>query len=145
MSRKITKHAGGRPTIYSEEILKKLEDIFKVGGTITEACNCAGISIETYYNWLERYSGLLKRMESAQSYADIAAKQVIVDAIVKGKDQATSKWWLEKHQSKVFGASPAAIVNIQNNNVTLSDDEVAEFIEFRNKKRKKLLESEDDA
>jgi len=100
MGKAIAKNLGGRPTLYSEEAVKKLESIFQVGGTVDEAVSYAGISKQTYYDWIDRHDGLLTKMEAAQHYADVVAKNVVVDNIVKNRDVGTAKWWLEKRQFK---------------------------------------------
>lgn len=109
MGKAITKNLGGRPSKLDDEIVVKLDSIFKVGGTVEEACAYAGINKTTYYRWLEQNEGFATKMASAQHYADIVAKNVVVDDIVKGRSVDTAKWWLEKRQFKTAG------VNIQNN------------------------------
>lgn len=42
----------------------------------------------------------MTKMESAQRYADIVAKNIVVDSMIKQKDLSTAKWWLEKRQFK---------------------------------------------
>lgn len=98
MGKSITKNLGGRPTKYNDEVVKKLESIFKIGGTVDEACSYAEITKPTYYEWLDRHSDFLTKMNSAQHYADIVAKNVVVDSMIKDKDLSTAKWWLEKRQ-----------------------------------------------
>jgi hypothetical protein len=97
---KLAKHPGGRPLAVTNEVVKKLESIFKVGGTVAEACSYAGISKPTYYEHIKRDSSFLTKMEAAQHYADIVAKNVVVDDIVKNKDISSAKWWLEKREFK---------------------------------------------
>lgn len=100
MGRSITKNLGGRPSIYSVEIVEKLESILKIGGTIDEACSYAMIDKQTYYNWIEAKEGFSTKMEAAQKYPDIVAKNIVVDSMIKQKDLTTAKWWLEKRQFK---------------------------------------------
>jgi hypothetical protein len=76
----------------------KLESILKIGGTIEEACSYALINKTTYYRWLEENEDFTTKMESAQHYADIVAKNVVVDSMIKDRDIQTAKWWLEKRQ-----------------------------------------------
>ena len=95
---------GGRPTKYSKEMVVKLESIFKVGGTVEEACSYAGINKTTYYRWIEQNEGFATEMDAAQHYADIVAKNVVVDSIVKDRNVGDAKWWLEKRQFKDTGA-----------------------------------------
>jgi len=125
----------GRPTLYSEEIVNKIESIFKIGGTVEQALSYAGISKETYYNWTEKHPNFLTKMESARAYPDIVAKNIVVDSMIKDKDVNTAKWWLEKREFKqsqqnntqVNITAPQPILgdlvnlkieNVQNNNNT---------------------------
>lgn len=100
MGRSVTKSNAGRPTIYTDELVGKLESIFKIGGTVEEACSYAMISKDTYYAWLKQKPDFLTKMESAQKYPDIVAKNIVVDSMTKNKDVTTAKWWLEKREFK---------------------------------------------
>lgn len=110
---------GGRPPAIAtleDNKVKILEDVFKIGGTIEEACTTAGISEPTYFATCERLEGFLSRMNAARHYADIAAKNVVVTSIVKDKDLGTSKWWLEKREFKQMSH------NIQQVNIGMPND-----------------------
>ena len=98
MGKSITKSTVGRPTKLNDDLVVKLESIFKIGGTVEEACSYALINKTTYYRWLEENKDFATKMNSAQHYADIVAKNVVVDAMIKDKDLSTAKWWLEKRQ-----------------------------------------------
>lgn len=98
MGKELTTNTIGRPTKMNEELTTKMESIFKIGGTIEEACSYAGISDETYRRWMNENKGFMAKMESARHYADIVAKNVVVDSMIKDKDLGTAKWWLEKRQ-----------------------------------------------
>lgn len=111
MGRSVTKSNAGRPTIYSDELATKLESIFKIGGTIAEACSYAGISDETYRRWMNEKPDFMAKMESAQKYPDIVAKNIVLDSMIKNRDLTTAKWWLEKRQFK-----DTSQTNVQVNN-----------------------------
>ena len=96
----IVKRKEGRPTKLDDELVVKLESILKIGGTVEEACSYAIINKTTYYRWLDENESFATKMESARHYPDIVAKNVVVDSMVKNKDLATAKWWLEKRQFK---------------------------------------------
>jgi hypothetical protein len=98
MGKELTTSKVGRPTKMNDELTTKIESIFKIGGTIEEACSYAGISDETYRRWMNENEDFMAKMESAQHYADIVAKNVVVDSMIKNKDLNTAKWWLEKRQ-----------------------------------------------
>lgn len=96
------KNVGGRPTKMTEETIKKLEDIFKNGANVGEACSYAGISTVIYYDHLKKNHDFLTKMESAQYYPTIVAKNVIVGDIVKGKNVDSAKWYLERKSRSEF-------------------------------------------
>jgi len=113
-SKALVKHSfGGRPTKKDDESVKKLESIFKIGGTVEEACSYAGISKPTYYEWVKKDVDFLTKMKAAQYYADIAAKNIVIKSITQDKDINTAKWWLEKRQ---FKDNVGTQINIQGEN-----------------------------
>lgn len=111
-SRKLTVDKGGRPTKMTEDVVAKLDSIFKVGGDISEATSYAGIDRATYYRWVASDLGFATKMESAQHYADIVAKNVVVDSVVKEKNLDSAKWWLER---RVFrDEKPQVAIQVNN-------------------------------
>ena len=98
----------GRPTKLTEDMVTKLENIFKIGGTIDEACSYAGIAKESYYRYMEANPDFVTRMTAARHYADIAAKNIVIDTIVKDRNVDNAKWWLEKRQYNV----PSSMVQV---------------------------------
>lgn len=99
---------GGRPTAITDSVVRKLEDIFKIGGTVEEACSHAGIAKSTYYERLKVDEGFRTDMEVAQHYSDLLAKNVVIKA-VKDDDLNTSKWWLEKREFRNSGNTNVAV------------------------------------
>lgn len=92
----------GRPSDYCEEIVSKLEYAFRDGAHIYEACDMAGISKETYYQWLKDKPGFLTKMEEAREYITEIAQAVVARSITKRKDPETAKWWLERRKKDKF-------------------------------------------
>jgi hypothetical protein len=90
----------GKPTVFTEQVIKDIEDVLKVGGTVEEACSHAGITDRSYYYNVKVNVPLAIRVEKAKHFADIAAKHVVVNKIVKEKDDLNARWWLEKRQFK---------------------------------------------
>lgn len=82
-------------TKHPEEIVGMLESGFKCMFNITEACQYAGISRETYYTWLGDDDVFSYRMSVAQQSPNMTAKQNIITALNAG-DTNISKWYLER-------------------------------------------------
>jgi hypothetical protein len=91
-----------RPSDYSEYIVRKLEDAFRDGASITEACEQAGIVRDTYYHWLKEKDGFQTRMTDAQDWVNEIARAVVAQRITKKKDPETAKWWLERRVKDKF-------------------------------------------
>lgn len=105
----------GAPSKLTEEVTQKLESIFKIGGTIAEACSYALISDSTYNTYCRTDGKFLARMDAARHYADIVAKNIVVDTMIKDKNIDTAKWWLEKREFKQTGNSQQTQVNVFSN------------------------------
>lgn len=94
----------GRPTKETPSVVTKLVAAFNMGYNDTEACFYAGISRNTYYQWLNDQVEFRDRIEQAKCGLNMKAKGVVVDALGKG-DLNTAKWWLEHRAQKEFGKS----------------------------------------
>lgn len=122
----------GRPTKKTETVVKKLEDLFKVGGTVEQACAYAGITKPTYYEWLDKDEDFLTKMEAAKHYADIAAKNIVVEAITKKKNLSAAQWWLEHREFKNGSEIPVQQTQINNFNLQTPADKKNFNDEFKN-------------
>lgn len=94
--------AGGRPTVLTPDVVSKLEEVLKDGGTITEACEQAGISRDTYHRNVNDDSKFSDKMAKAQEYVTEVAKSVVARDITKRKNTETAKWWLERKRKSEF-------------------------------------------
>lgn len=65
----------------NEEIIKRLEEIFREDWTTQEACTYAGISTTTYYDWLEKDHEFARRMEAAKQYPFLQARKGLMKNI----------------------------------------------------------------
>lgn len=117
-----TSNKGGRPTAVTAEVVAKLEEAFRLGCNIETACSHAGINKATYYRRLEADSDFATKMQGYQNYARLAAGSVVMQAIVKDKDVATARWWLEKKHSGEFSSVGVAVQNNIQMNVNLLDE-----------------------
>lgn len=69
--------------------------------TIREACVYAGISHDTYYNWIKASDEFAAEMEKAQQFMAEKAKSVLMTALEKG-DRDAAKWWLERRRKENY-------------------------------------------
>ena len=113
----LQKNKVGRPTVFTEDVVRKLESILQLGVNDTIACQYAKIGRSAFYDMLKTDVKFSDRIESAKQLVTIAAGQVVSQSIIKDKDVASAKWWLERKAPDEFGIKdkPQVQVNILNN------------------------------
>lgn len=107
---------GGRPTVITDDVVQKLENVFKLGVTDAVACNYAKIAERTFYDHLRSDEGFRSLIQAAKDYARILACSVVIDAI-KNKDIQAAKWFLEKRYPEEFGTQVPTVL-VQNNQIS---------------------------
>ena len=95
------KHPGGRPTVMTSEVIKKLEIGFAKGLTDAECSDFAGISPATLYNYCNENPEFFEKKELLKHRPKINAKFNVAEAIEKG-DVDLSKWYLERKAKDEF-------------------------------------------
>lgn len=80
----VIKKIRGRPTKLADDIVRKLEDAFGIGATITEACIHAGIVKDTYYRWIKDLPELSDYFEQLQEKPILKARNNVARAIQNG-------------------------------------------------------------
>jgi len=96
----------GRPTEFTDEVVKKLEEAFALDCTVLEACFYANISRQTYYNNVDekeeagsKKRELFDRFEELRQRPFLKARQTIV----KNLDQPEhAKWYMERKKKIEF-------------------------------------------
>lgn len=95
-SKAVTKHAGGRPLVITDEVVRELVELLRVGATVEQACDYAGIGRTSFYDRLKMDEQFAKKISYAQTFLSVSAKRNIADEVVNSHDVETSKWLLEK-------------------------------------------------
>lgn len=90
----------GRPTLMTEVTLKKLEEVFAIGGTDQEACFYADISHQTLYNYQHEHPEFIERKEALKERPILKARQTVVKALENPRD---AQWYLSKKKKLEFG------------------------------------------
>ncbi len=90
----------GRPTVFTQEILQKLEEVFSLGGTDKEACFFAGISPSSLYNYQNENPEFMERKELLKASPILKARQTVVSAL--SKDPHIAFKYLERRKADEF-------------------------------------------
>jgi len=114
--------AVGRPPVVSDpKVVSKLEQAFKDGYNVSQACMHAGISRESYYQNLRSNQEFADKMSYAQEWITLQAKSNMISAINKG-DLKASKWWLETTNAQlVVGDDSGAMADYENDEQSFAD------------------------
>lgn len=102
MYKKITKHAGGRPTVMTKETLDKLKTAYDYGCTDEEACLHAEIDVSTLCKYQKKHPQFVADKEARKKRPVLKARSNIVKRIIKG-DISLSQWYLTKKLRREFG------------------------------------------
>jgi hypothetical protein len=95
------KDKGGRPTVMTDEVIRKLESAFLVGATDLEACVHADISKTSLYEYCQKNEEFAERKETLKNQPTLKAK-MIVDSALDDKDLNTAHRVIDRKEgSKV--------------------------------------------
>lgn len=89
-----------RPTKMTEQVLADLKSAFLLGATNDEAHRYAGISHETFYNYLEKHPEFREEIEAWKDEPILKAKRKIVAEL--DKDTRNAQWYLERKKKDEF-------------------------------------------
>lgn len=90
MPPKPTKSGGYKLTA---DVIKLLNEGFLCGLSVSQCCIYAGISRDTYYEWLKKRPDLALKFERAQLNPFLAAKRTIMQNM---GNPDVAKWYLER-------------------------------------------------
>ncbi len=113
----------GRPTVFSNDVVHKLEQAFAIGCTVEEACLLSGVSRSAYYNRLEANTDFMDRMERSKLYMILRARQVVYNAIANG-DAKIALWYLERKRRDEFGTCKHTYTNNDRDFDNCTDNEL---------------------
>jgi len=91
----------GRPTVVTEDVLRKLEEGFCAGLTDLQCCLYADIPASTFYDYCRNNPEFSNRKEILKDQPLIRAKLNVTKNINMG-DLTDSKWYLERKGKKEF-------------------------------------------
>ena len=90
----------GRPTVFTPEVLQKLEQAFSMGCTDNEASIYANIAISSLYNYQKQNPEFLDRKEQLKENPILKARTKVFNEIEK--NVLTAQWYLERKKKDEF-------------------------------------------
>ncbi|MBL0320510.1 MAG: hypothetical protein IPP74_14640 [Alphaproteobacteria bacterium] len=71
----------GRPSAITEDVLRKLEEVFALGGTDKEACLYANIAPSTLYKYQEENKDFTERKEALKETPVLKARRTVFNSL----------------------------------------------------------------
>lgn len=103
-------HQVGRPSKLNEVVKKRLIGALERGAYKEDACHYAGISVATFYRWMDKgeaqEKGEYKQFREAVELAEANSTMISLDTIVKAEqegDWRAAAWKLERRQPDRWG------------------------------------------
>ncbi len=90
----------GRPTIFTKELLDKLEYVFALGGTDKEACLFADVSLAALYIYQQKNPDFVERKELLKESPILVARESVVKNLKRNPDLALK--YLERRRRDEF-------------------------------------------
>lgn len=144
-------------TMYTHQLAERIIGFIRAGGYVTQAAGAAGISPQTFYNWLRRgargeepFTFLVEGVEKAKDEAELRFVAIIAKA-AETQWQAAA-WWLERTRPRRFGRRDALDVSVESDTpievdarrVDLSKLSIEDLRELRRLREKARIAREDD-
>lgn len=92
----------GRPTVMTQDVLNKLEEVFALGGTDQEACMYADISHQSLYNYQKEFPEFVERKEALKEKPFLKARRTIISSLDNPKHAFK---FMERKKKAEFGAN----------------------------------------
>lgn len=91
-----------RPTLKTEEVIRKIEEVAALDGSIEEMAYYAGVHRDTLYGWLQDDKEFSDRIQELRERPVLKARQTVIKAL---DDPLSAFKYLEKKRRKEFGQS----------------------------------------
>jgi len=96
-----------RPTVFTKQILQKLDEAFALGCSDEEACFFADISPSSLYNFQNEKPEFLERKQQLKLKPILRARQIVIKAMEKNPSLAFK--YLERKCRDEFGSDEKSI------------------------------------
>src|SRR6185369_3443807 len=89
----------GRPSVMTDEVLRKLDEAFAMGCTDLEACLYADISKTALYDYQQEHPEFAERKEKLKETPILLARTTVVRSL---KQPQAAQWYLERKKKNEF-------------------------------------------
>lgn len=125
----------GRPTKFTPEVIRKIEEVAALDGSIGEMAYYAGINVQTLYSYLQDHKEFSQRIEMLRERPVLKARQTVVKAL---DNPDTAFKYLERKKKKEFSPRTETDITTNGDKITGSaeikelSDKFDEFFKAQN-------------
>jgi len=89
----------GRPSKMTDEVIRKIEEVAALDGSVEEMAYYAGVHPDTIYAWLKENKVFSDRIKALRERPILKARQTIVKSL---ENAVTAQWYLERKKKREF-------------------------------------------
>jgi hypothetical protein len=71
----------GRPTVFTDEVIRKIEEVAALDGSVGEMAYYAGINVQTLYSYIQDHEEFSQRIAALRERPVLKARQTIVKGL----------------------------------------------------------------
>lgn len=117
-AKKETKKAG-RPTVFTPEVIRKIEEVAALDGSIEEMAYYAGINLQTLYSYLQDHDTFSQRIKSLRERPILKARQTIVKSLEQPQH---AQWYIERKKKKEFSTRTETDITTAGEKITSTQE-----------------------
>jgi hypothetical protein len=106
---KVVSKKVGRPSSMTTETIAKLEEVFAIGGSDTEACFYADIATTTLYEYQQNHPEFTARKVALRENPILKARRTVMGALGEPEH---AKWYLSRKKKDEFSEKTEVDNNI---------------------------------
>lgn len=118
---------------YDKDTVKKIIDALADGQGRVRACKIAGISYQTFVNWMSEKIEFIEAVKKAEETGNDKIKDICQRRIIEDKSWQSAAWWLERNYPDVYSLK-------QRHDITSGGKQIGLNIVVASEQGKKALE-----
>jgi hypothetical protein len=124
-----------RPTKFTEEAIRKIEEVAALDGSVEEMAYYAGVHVDSVYTWLKANKEFSDRIKALRERPILKARQTVVKSL---ETPEGARWYLARKKKKEFAERIETDITTKGEKIILSAKDQALMDEFEGKLKEGL-------
>ena len=114
---------------YNKSTIKKIIAALADGQGRVRATKAAGISFETFCQWMDKYPEFFERVKKAEEIGYKKVHDICKHRIIDDASWQSAAWWLERTDPANFGQRNNLNVTAESPLIVVADEETKKLLE----------------